>query len=154
MVSTCLSGRSLPGACAQNTKRTHGQDTSYRFPCFVTSRHQLGSLHTDLLWPRSAPFFALMWPAAALWTGAPPRTCGTIYNPSEQIFRQRDSSASISQEPRVRPWSWLLTPYRDKEESATGAKKTGPHWERDDGGGRTIRRDVMSYRGPAWLQTH
>lgn len=64
---------------------------------------------------------------------------GTIYNPSVQIFTQRDKSASISQERRAPSVELSFsTPYTAMDGERTGARETKRE-RRERGQGKTQR---------------
>lgn len=83
MVSRCLRGSSLLGACLEKTQRRRRSQ-----PVDVPPHHVMSHCVTSLPPPHSKShslsFFALMWPEV--------EQRGTICNPSVQIFTQRDES--------------------------------------------------------------
>lgn len=101
MVSTCLTGRSLLCACSGKTERKRGGKISTCntsrthhcvMSCGVTLHHPLSCYVQAMLCTIPCPNVGLEH------SGAPPWICGTIYNPSLQIFTQRDKSTCTSQE--------------------------------------------------------
>lgn len=91
MVSTCLWGRSLLGACLEKTEENKGGKIS---TCSNSKTHHCGmsfciTLHHLLSFHVQAPLSTIPCPNVALeQSAAPPWMRGTIYNPSVQIFTQ------------------------------------------------------------------
>lgn len=92
MVSRCLRGSSLLGACLEKTEREREDHNLWTFHhimlCHIVSPH-----FSPYSKSHSLSFFALMWPEV--------EQRGTICNPSVQIFTQRDESTCVGQKKRV-----------------------------------------------------
>lgn len=136
MVSTCLRGRSLLGACLEKTQRKRRSQ-----PEEIPPHHLMSHCVTSLLPPFQLALGVILCPNVA-WSGAAlqRKMRGTIYNPSVQIFTQRDESTCVGQKKSPVPGTRSLAePYtamsgvRQRSGANKGAGGTGRDgWKRGE----------------------
>lgn len=108
MVSTCFRGRSLLGACLEKTQKKRRSQPVDTTPPKKKKSHRIVLCH--IVSPRFFPpplqvtLGVILCPNVA-WSGAALhlKMRGTIYNPSVQIFTQRDKSTRAGRPKKESP---------------------------------------------------